>query len=75
MAKQPVSQDQQSMYHHSVAHSARANETFLYLVKSGMTRRDLELNIERRPSLWARYANWLDKLPESRPEKMRISSQ
>ena len=73
MAKQAGSQSQtqQSMYYDAVAKSARANETFLVLVQSGMTRSDLELNMARRPSLWSRYANWLDKLPVSRPEKMR----
>jgi len=40
-----------------------ANETFLMLVKNGMTRKELETNIKRRPLLWSRFSNWLDKLP------------
>lgn len=39
------------------------NEQFLNLVENGLTRADLEANIKRRPSLWARFSNWLDKLP------------
>lgn len=77
MPKQEAAQNttQQSMYYSSVNQSARADETFLVLVKSGMTRSDLEGSIKRRPSLWSRYANWLDKLPESRAEKMRGEAQ
>lgn len=44
---------------------ADANEAFLELVRDGMTREELARNIERRPSLWQRYANWLDRLPSS----------
>ncbi|OQA09825.1 MAG: hypothetical protein BWY66_00364 [bacterium ADurb.Bin374] len=40
-----------------------ANETFLELVKGGMTRAELEKNIAKRPELWSRFSNWLDKLP------------
>lgn len=40
-----------------------ANDTFLDLVKGGMTRAELEKNIAKRPGLWARFSNWLDKLP------------
>jgi hypothetical protein len=42
-----------------------ANETFMELVKDGLTRQELQRNIERRPELWGRYRNWLDKLPEA----------
>lgn len=50
---------------------ADANETFLFLVTKSednpdpMTKEELERLIERRPALWGRYANWLDKLPSS----------
>ena len=47
---------------------AGANDTFLELVKEGMTASDLRTNIARRPELWARFAKWLDVLPESQTE-------
>jgi hypothetical protein len=52
------------MYLKAAEMNARADETFLTLVKSGMTKRDLSANIRRRPALWSRYSNWLDKLPD-----------
>lgn len=51
---------------------ARMNETFLDLVKSGMTRGELQACIKKRPSLWSRFEHWLPKLPEQRPEKLRV---
>jgi hypothetical protein len=44
---------------------AAVNEDFLWLVKNGMTQEDLKRNIERRPSLWGRFAGWVDKLPKT----------
>lgn len=51
-------------YYDAVKNAARADKTFLVLVESGMTRSQLSRNISRRPSLWAKYSNWLDKLPD-----------
>lgn len=48
---------------------ADADHTFMELVNhptNPMTREDLAANIARRPSLWSRYAGFLDKLPSSR---------
>ena len=42
---------------------AETNNTFLELVKEGMTREELARNIERRPALWQRFVNWLSVLP------------
>lgn len=39
------------------------SKTFLALVEDGMTREELARNIERRPSLWGRFAGFLDQLP------------
>ena len=39
------------------------NETFLFLVKHGMTREELAACIAKRPSLWKRFENWLPVLP------------
>lgn len=40
-----------------------ANETFMELVKDGLTRQELARNIERRPVLWSRFSAWLETLP------------
>lgn len=41
---------------------AECNNTFLVLLPT-LTRKDLEKLIEKRPSLWARFAGYLPKLP------------
>jgi len=64
-------QGQKQMFQESAENVARANETFMHLVQSGMTRSDLERCIKMRPSLWARFENWLNKLPKDRPEQLR----
>lgn len=66
---------QQQMFYSAGERQARMNDTFVVLVKSGMTRRELKACIEKRPSLWSRYANWLQKLPEQRPEQLRAPKQ
>lgn len=55
--------DQLQLYWQEQRKIADANKAFLDLVAAGMTRADLEKNIERRPELWSRFSNWLDKLP------------
>lgn len=62
---------QKSMLNFSAQQIARANETFLHLVQSGMTRNDLERCIKMRPELWKRFEHWLDKLPLTRRDKHR----
>lgn len=54
---------QAQMYYEAERRSGELNESFLQLVKEGMTREELARNIERRPALWSRFASWLDKLP------------
>lgn len=39
-----------------------ANQTLMELVQEGMTRKELVRNIERRPVLRSRFANWLQIL-------------
>lgn len=41
------------------------NETFMELVRDGLTREELERNIARRPALWSRFVGWLDQLPSA----------
>ena len=56
---------QLQMYYAASRQVAETNNTFLELVKEGMTRKELARNIERRPALWQRFDNWLDKLPST----------
>ncbi len=53
---------QKQLYDRAAARAAETNTLFLELVK-GMTRKELETNIKRRPALWSRYAGWMNKLP------------
>ena len=54
---------QLQMFYAAHRQVAETNNTFLELVKEGMTREDLAACIAKRPALWQRYASWLDKLP------------
>lgn len=63
MSAQPKIPSQMQMFYAEQRKIGEANETFLFLVKEGLTREELEINIERRPALWQRFENWLDKLP------------
>ena len=58
-----MSKPQMQIYREQHRRICDANETFLELVKNGMTRAELEKNIAKRPGLWSRFSNWLDKLP------------
>lgn len=49
--------------------AARANEAFLHLVESGMTKQDLKRCIALHPNVWKQYEHWLEKLPEERIRK------
>ena len=54
---------QLQMFYAAHRQVAETNNTFLELVKEGMTREDLAACIAKRPALWQRYESWLDKLP------------
>ena len=56
---------QREMFYEAHKRLAAANEMFLEFVQGGMTRQELERLIHRRPSLWARFSNWLDVLPSA----------
>ncbi len=56
---------QLQMFYSAHRQVAETNNTFLELVKEGLTREELEINIERSPALWQRFENWLDKLPST----------
>lgn len=58
---------QTQMYYRAVDEAARMDETFLFMVtckENPMTNDDLKKNIERRPELWGRYSNWIEKLSD-----------
>lgn len=54
---------QRQLYERARAKAAEMDMLFLDMVRQGMTRRELEINIQKRPVLWSRYAGWLPKLP------------
>lgn len=54
---------QVQMFYQAQRNIAETNETFLELVKDGMTREELARNIERRPKLWSRFSAFLEQLP------------
>ena len=54
---------QLQMFYAAHRQVAETNNAFLELVKEGLTREELEINIERRPALWQRFDNWLPVLP------------
>lgn len=58
---------QAQLFYRAERNAAEINQTFLELVADGMTREELATNINRRPALWGRFSNWLDKLPSSKP--------
>jgi hypothetical protein len=59
--KKPMSQ--MALFWKSHRQVSDANETFLSMVESGMTKSELEALIRKRPALWGRFSNWLGKLP------------
>jgi len=54
---------QLQMFYKAQKNNHEVNETFLELVRDGLTRDELQQNINKRPELWGRFKNWLDKLP------------
>ncbi|MFW6855327.1 hypothetical protein ACODYM_28970 [Burkholderia gladioli] len=55
--------DQLAMFYQQQRNIAGANETFMELVKGGLTREELAHNINRRPALWGRWEGFLNVLP------------
>ena len=54
---------QEQMFYQEQRKIADVDATFLELFDDGLTREELARNIERRPSLWSRFSNWLEVLP------------
>jgi len=57
----------------AVRQVAECDMLFLKFVSDGLTREELETNIKRRPSIWARYATWIDKLPTTMVETIPLA--
>lgn len=57
-------QTQYQLAYQAQQYTAKQDELFLQMVRDGMTKTQLRQNIAQRPSLWARFEHWLDKLPE-----------
>ena len=54
----------QMQHFYAAAENARKrNETFLLLVREGLTKSELEHLIKKRPSLYSRFSGWIEKLP------------
>lgn len=53
------------MNHYWEAHrkASDLNAAFLDMVSDGMTRKELQVLVELRPSVYGRFENWLEKLP------------
>lgn len=60
---------QLQIFYQEQAKIAETNKMFLQFVEEGLTRRQLELLIKRRPAHWGRFESWLDKLPVLEGEK------
>lgn len=56
---------QHQMFYEASRRAADLNVWFLDIVAGGLTHEELKRNIERRPALWGRFSNWLDRLPKA----------
>lgn len=54
---------QQQMFYQASRANAELNIQFLQFVREGLTREELQRNIDRRPALWGRWRSWLSSLP------------
>lgn len=65
--------NQAQMFYQASRNNADLDLTFLALVEDGLTREELQTNIDRRPALWGRWNSWLDELPAMRPSREGIA--
>lgn len=54
---------QDQMFYDATRKAAELNQAFLDMVADGMTRRELQALIDKRPNIYGRFAHWLEKLP------------
>ena len=55
---------QRDMFYRAGRQRSEADETFLHMVKTGLTASELEKLIAKRPSVWAKYRDWIRILPK-----------
>ena len=55
---------QKQMFYKAQRNCAEVDKTFLFLVEQGLTKKELQHNINKNPNLWSRFKNWIDKLPD-----------
>jgi hypothetical protein len=60
-----IHEDPRTKFWRSHRRMAAGNETFMHLVQTGLTREELEKLIAKRPGVYGRFSNWLNKLPSS----------
>ena len=53
---------QTQMFYDAQARLDRQNETFLFLVKEGLTAEELRKLIAKRPEVYSQFSNWLERL-------------
>lgn len=54
---------QNQLYEEARKSIATLNEAFMDHVKDGMTRKELETLIKKRPDVYGKFENWLKVLP------------
>jgi hypothetical protein len=54
---------QKQMFYKAQTQSGELNKIFLSIVEQGLTKKELQKNIDKNPRLWDRFRDWLDKLP------------
>lgn len=64
---------QMQMFYEESHKIAEACVLFNEFVKDGLTRNELQRLINKRPALWGRFSNWLDKLPSELPNHKDFS--
>lgn len=64
---------QRQMFYEAHRQVAELNAWFLDIVAGGLTHEELKRNIERRPDLWGRFSNWLDRLPKASSRQNTIN--
>lgn len=63
--------NQFQMFYREQRNIADINLLFLELVGDGLSREELTYLINKRPALWGRFSNWMDKLPsKNNPDKL-----
>ena len=54
------------MFYEEQRKIANLDHAFMDAVKEGLTRNELQSLIERRPQVYSRFSDWLEKLPEEK---------